>query len=579
MLRSCLHSHFKTSIMDLNQSWWSTTVSLLTTPMTFLLLSPLLLIALTLAGTYAVTTLRYHLALSAQNSDPSTTIRPPPIPYTLPYLGSALSFLAPYPGRFWAHLFSFHPRSTGVCTLLLGGRSTHVLFSPSAVQSLFKAKHVSRQIFNVQVVRNGFGMEEREIEKFYGLDKAGEEKGIDRIAQQEDINHEYLLRQDAVNELTVGFTGFMRDELQALKGEMGSEGQEVSLYALLREHMFRASTTAFMGSRILEVYPTLAEDFFVFDANMLTMFFGIPRFLASKAYAARDKAVSGITRWNELMCAEMKGAPDLHSAERWEPRFGSRVVRARQAFYEEVGLNHRSRACMDLGFLFGLSSNAIPATGWMLMQILGPNADATLLPRVIAEIETAKLQDGTLDINKLIALPLLQSIFHETLRLYVDVLVTREVQHPLVLPIDRPNGKQNHVSFDKGSLVMAPSWLGHHDAALWTSPPCEVFDPERFLINSPTTGKPAFSTSNTNGKFFPFGGGRGICPGRVFAKQEVLASVATMLLNFDFEVLGFEDLSGKAMRRFPGLKEAYTGNGVMAMDGDMRVKMRAKGVK
>jgi Cytochrome P450 len=388
---------------------------------------------------------------------------------------------------------------------------------------------------------------------------------------QEDMNIDYLLTQSAVNELTTKFTEVLRNELT----EEPPEWKEVKLYGWLKRHMFSASTVAFLGSHIFETYPNLAEDFFVFDAEVLRMFFGLPKFLAPEGFNARDRLLDGLARWVAQGLEEYgrsgREGPDPKPTG-WDPVFGSRVVQAREWLWGKIGLSMRGRAGLHLGLLFGLASNAIPATGWMLMHILSPDADSTLLPRVLAEVQSARLEDGTLDIPTLTSLPLLQSIFHETLRMYVDVLVTREiVDSDLILPVDAAGRKQ--LLLKKNSFVMVPSWLGHRDADAWGG---DVFFPERFLRVDEKTGKEIFSTTGTGGKFFPFGGGRNICPGRVFAKQEILASVAMFLLGFDVEVVRFVDEAGKGTAKFPGLRKGFSGNGIMAMDGDFKVRIRRK---
>ena len=67
-----------------------------------------------------------------------------------------------------------------------------------------------------------------------------------------------------------------------------------------------------------------------------------------------------------------------------------------------------------------------------------------------------------------------------------------------------------------------------------------------------------------------------MCPGRNFAKQEILASVATVLLNFDIKPLEFLDEQGKVTERFPTMRDGSMGAGVMATDGDLRVELRIK---
>lgn len=242
---------------------------------------------------------------------------------------------------------------------------------------------------------------------------------------------------------------------------------------------------------------------------------------------------------------------------------------------------------------FALASNAIPATGWMLMHILSPHTNPTILPRVLAELQNSlKSDQKTLDVPALMAQPLLQSVWTETLRLYADVLVTRNLPEDLTLPLDE-DGKRI-VTLKKGDNVFAPSWLGHHDPIAWgsaatnddekahhnNSPTSYAdFDPERFLTLDPETGKATFSMGTgggTNGKFFPFGGGKTICPGRVFAKQEAVGALAMVLLEFDFDVLGFVDAQGHRTEAFPGFAKAFAGSGALAPGGDLRVRMRPR---
>ena len=51
-----------------------------------------------------------------------------------------------------------------------------------------------------------------------------------------------------------------------------------------------------------------------------------------------------------------------------------------------------------------------------------------------------------------------------------------------------------------------------------------------------TVREPTFSTKGLNGAYIPFGGGPGMCPGRHFAKQEVICTLATLALKYDIEL-------------------------------------------
>jgi cytochrome P450 len=154
--------------------------------------------------------------------------------------------------------------------------------------------------------------------------------------------------------------------------------------------------------------------------------------------------------------------------------------------------------------------------------------------------------------------------------------VTRDLPEDIVLPFD--DGKIS-MYFKKGTTIMAPSWISQRYDEFWTktgdqSP--EVFYPERFLKTDSGTGIPTFTLDGSSGKLFPFGGGKTICPGRVFAKQEVLGAVAMVLLEFEIESVGYIDAAGKTVETFPGLKDAYLGAGAVAMDGDLKVRIKQK---
>ena len=390
------------------------------------------------------------------------------------------------------------------------------------------------------------------------------------------MDHRFMMEKKHVDELTGKFMECFRHELSHEAAQMDDQGDQiVSLNKWLISQMFPASTTALFGSRILEVYPELKVDFFEFDRVILSLFFGLPRFLNRKAYAVRDKALDGLRRWQEAVIEESKGEPPLEPDGEisWEPVWGSRFSRAKQRYYAAQGIAVPSRAAFDLGFLFALNSNAIPAAGWMLLHILDPKGDHTLLPRLMLELEPTKKSDGSLDVSTLVGLPLLQAVLHEVLRLYVDILFTRENTQDLKLPHD--NGKQS-ILLGKNSVIMAPTWLGHRDEKLWADPPCSQFSADRWLHTDSETGKQVFSTNGTAGKFFPFGGGRTMCPGRNFAKQEILASVATVLTTFDITPLSYLDEHGRATEKFPTMRNGLLGSGTMATDEDMKVRLRRK---
>lgn len=112
----------------------------------------------------------------------------------------------------------------------------------------------------------------------------------------------------------------------------------------------------------------------------------------------------------------------------------------------------------------------------MLMEIV---KDTSLLQAVRDEVSTALITDPrtgerTLDSQKFVALPLLQSIFTETLRLRINFNITRDVKQPITL--------DGH-TIAKGSMLQAPMMVSHYDESSWGAPdhPAKEFWAERHI--------------------------------------------------------------------------------------------------
>lgn len=213
------------------------------------------------------------------------------------------------------------------------------------------------------------------------------------------------------------------------------------------------------------------------------------------------------------------------------------------------------------------------------MHILDPQRPHLLL-QVLREVRASLLPAtevsgprATLSVRRLITSPLLQSIFHEVLRMYVDVLVAREIKQDLELPLDAQDKSQGSLLLKKDSVVIAPSIPNHYDQAFFKDPPADQFYAERFLVPESREGEETrytFSAGDSRMRLWPWGGGKSICPGRVFAKQEVLAAVAMVLLSFQIEAA---DIDGYEV---PGLSACYSGSGTIVPNADVKVIIRRR---
>ena len=121
------------------------------------------------------------------------------------------------------------------------------------------------------------------------------------------------------------------------------------------------------------------------------------------------------------------------------------------------------------------------------------------------------------DPNAIYQLPYLDAVCKETLRIYPPAILAfpRRVLSPLQIM-----GYQ----FEPGTMISPCIYLTHHREDIYPQP--KQFKPERFL-------ECQFSSS----EYLPFGGGNRICLGMAFAKFEMKLVLATILSNWELELV------------------------------------------
>lgn len=219
------------------------------------------------------------------------------------------------------------------------------------------------------------------------------------------------------------------------------------------------------------------------------------------------------------------------------------------------------------------AANSIPAAFWMLVHVIN---DPFLLRRARHEMEkcivpsTTIGRDSTFDVTALCNNPLLQSIYAETLRLRAFPFLIRSPE--------REDLSFKEWLLPKSKFILISSYHAQMDENVWNTGsakdchPLAEFWADRFLIypgngasgplkpsfrpqpaprpdqadvTQETTSKqeeqgkePIFTTEGLAGAWVPFGGGHRMCPGRHFAKVEIIATFAMMCTMFDIELIG-----------------------------------------
>ena len=304
------------------------------------------------------------------------------------------------------------------------------------------------------------------------------------------------------------------------------------LYAFFEGQATRAIAETLLGSAIVDSYPSLAKDMWTFIESTDTLLLGLPRFMASEAYGARDRLLAHFRSWGQK-------ADSLRSQSKtdsnWDPIAGSTLMQEREALYASLpGHGLKGRAAQTLGLLYAGTSLMVPVTFWFLYETL---RNPPLRSRATRELSTHRdSSSGTYDFTQLAATPFLQSLYAEAARKYSASLVARQVISP-VFALD-----ERYV-IKKGTTVLIPSkYAGQYTAAWAAVRPALVekslseFWGERFLV--PGAGsKERFSDAGLAGNWTSFGGGEHKCPGRFFARDIGIVTLSVLLGEFEVEVM------------------------------------------
>lgn len=220
----------------------------------------------------------------------------------------------------------------------------------------------------------------------------------------------------------------------------------------------------------------------------------------------------------------------------------------------------------------------------------------------VAESQSGSALDmnATVQIDSLCRMPLLQSMYAETLRLYTSLFSVRSASHTSFAFGD--------FKILKDELVAVDSRVAAMDSNVWNTGtptanadalhPLDRFWAERFMRfpDDPTSGPlrvhpsepkasvpgssapldrngkgtPHFSTDGLAGAWVPYGGGNRKCPGQNFAKQEIILGFAIVLSTLEMELLA----NGSHDPRKPDTK--YYGLGTLPPKGKVPFRFRKR---
>ncbi|KAI1078088.1 cytochrome P450 [Whalleya microplaca] len=517
---------------------------------------------------YAWVVLRYRRARRHYHIHDNGIERvPPTYPTLMPFLGSSFYLMwdtalfnriaTSYRGELTSTrisllgsaIYMFQDRET-VCKIM---RQRSYL-TPIAVRFVFPAKSL-------------FGMPEDNGLDAYRVDDSGpleRARAGSNIPSQDRIDylhHQAFQRAfmgPGLTPITLRFRASIRAQVTALSLNSPQWTEVGDLFALVGKLVSAAITEAIFGPSLLQLHPDFIDNMWAYDGALPWLVRMIPRWINPQPHRARDKVLEQIKEWHIYArqgFQEDNVEPDRDS----DPFWGSEMVRhLHKVLVESKKHSNDAMSAHDLGLIWGAAALAT-------FHIF---ADPDLLSRVRAELEehlphlsspSSFEAIGTKQFN---GLPLLSSIYAETLRLYSNVFLM--VASPP--DTDVPLGKWK---FPRRSFGLVSTALAHTDKRFWNTKddayPVDTFWADRFLVyrEDPESGpirpefradrmnwqqeernfqdksrsNPRYSTEGLEGSWLPYGAGVGMCPGRFLSKDVIISTCALLVSEYDIETL------------------------------------------
>ncbi|XP_055288578.1 cytochrome P450 7A1 [Moschus berezovskii] len=233
-------------------------------------------------------------------------------------------------------------------------------------------------------------------------------------------------------------------------------------------------------------------------------------------------------------------------------------------------LDDTERAKSLLAVLWASQANTIPATFWSLFQMIrNPEAMKAATEEVNKTLENTgqkvSFEDNPIHLTQiqLDNMPVLDSIIKESLRLSSASLNIRTAKEDFTLHLQ--DGSYN---IRKDDIIALYPQLMHLDPEIYPDP--LTFKYDRYLGENGQT-KTTFYSNGLKLKYYymPFGSGVTICPGRLFAVQEIKQFLILMLSYFELEL-------AESCVKCPPLDQSRAGLGILPPLYDIEFRYKFK---
>ncbi|KAI1808931.1 cytochrome P450 [Daldinia bambusicola] len=444
----------------------------------------------------------------------------------------ALNPKVPIVGHVWGLMRHAHGyinslyRQSGhsIYTLPLLHRKVYVINSPTLVQAAFANRRLSFMPFVVDFVRR---MDE------LSPSARGIYADIHPQVMQSISTHmtgKQLKRMNSVQ--LKEFLPYLPEDGVVLEVE--------NLWFWLRDILTVGTTSMLFGARDnpWKKHPSLVKAYWNFEAGDPSRRFNLTAVGNRQTTMYHATMHAALIEYFETCYDSSIASEDSDVAE---------MIRDAVALQRRSGFNVKDVAASQLAIVHGSIVSTVPTAFWAIAYAFSqPELLAKLREDALAAVTFEDIGDTgmrraiVLNDQIDVVCPLLMATLHETQRLVSIGLLHRRVLEDTQVSEGVGEAKRTYL-LKKGTAVFLASGPSHRDEQIWGEASDEFRLDRLDRLQESAVGQ-AYPNGHDKAKqvvrsrnkaYFPFGGGKELCPGRNFAASEALSTLLVMVLGFD----------------------------------------------
>lgn len=431
----------------------------------------------------------------------------PPGPWQLPLIGNIHQFVGLLPHRILRDLSN---KYGPLMSIQLGQISVVVVSSPEIAKEIMKTHDVifaqrpyllAADILaynSSDLVHSSYGNYWRQLRKICTLELFSSKRvqKFRSIREEEVLN---LLKTISRNErsrinlsrelflLTIGITA---------RATFGKKCKDQEAFSSILKDVFKLAS----GFSVADMYPSV---------KLLQVISGVrPRL--EKLHKEMDKILENIV-------SEHKDRKKAGDREVLHEDFVDVLLRIQKHGEFEFPLTDRNIKAVIFDIFTAGSESSSTTTMWAMSEML---KNPRVIERAQAEVRKVFNTRKNVDETGIHELKYLKMVIKETLRLHPP--------GPLLIPRECSEECQiNGYKIPVKTKVIVNAWAIGRDSRFWAE--AESFKPERFQDSS-------VDFKGADFEYIPFGAGRRICPGILFALPNIELPLAQLLYHFDWKL-------------------------------------------